>query len=116
MSINSKMLALGFILSIIAAVPVAAANRTLSGSSRTEGGTKAFCKGSTPITASLSDTRIVIKSPMASGGTATISGSIADGGAFKASGSRFTFTGKVSGKKVSGKWKGPSCYGSFSLR
>lgn len=98
----------------IAAGPAFAAQ--LSGKSVTKGGTKAFCKGSTPITASLDEKSISITTPMASGGTATAKGKIDKSGAFKVSGGRITFTGKVKGKGASGSWEGPSCFGSFSLR
>lgn len=88
----------------------------LSGKSVTEGGSKPFCKGSTAISGSIDGQSITIKTPLAVGGFASATGKLDKAGAFKASGKGFTFTGSVKGKGASGNWKGPSCYGSFSLR
>lgn len=88
----------------------------ISGKSVTKGGSKPFCKGSTQISGSLDEGRIAISTPLASGGAATAKGKVDKTGSFKISGGRFTFTGKVKGKGASGSWKGPSCFGTFSLR
>lgn len=111
-----KLRSIAYSLSVaaaLAAFPASAAS--LSGKSVTQGGSKPFCKGSTPITGSVDGSSISITTPKADGGSATVKGKVAKTGAFKAQAGRFSFTGKVDGGKVSGKWKGPSCYGSFSL-
>ena len=106
----------GAVAALICLAATSAAAAGLSGKSVTKGGTKAFCKGSTAISATMDEKSIAITTPLSSGGSATAKGKIDKAGAFKASGARFTFTGKVKGKSVSGTWKGPSCFGSFSLR
>ena len=109
-------LQVGFVVALVATAFNPAAAAELSGKSLTKGGSKPFCKGSTTIAASVSGDRIVIETPLAAGGPAKVQGRIGKDGAFKASGSRFTFSGKASAKGASGTWKGPSCFGTFSLR
>jgi hypothetical protein len=93
-----------------------AADASFSGKSITKGGSKPFCKGSTPLTAKVTGSNIVLALPLASGGKATIKGTVGKNGAFRASGNRFTMTGKLAGKALVGTWKGPSCFGTFSIR
>jgi hypothetical protein len=93
-----------------------AADASYSGKAITKGGSKPFCKGSTTLSAKVTGLNIVLALPMAAGGTATIKGTMTKSGAFHASGNRFTMTGKLAGKSLVGSWKGPSCFGTFSIR
>lgn len=103
-------------LFLATAIVFPAAAAELSGKSKTTGGSKPFCKGSTAISGSVTKDRIVIETPLAAGGTAKVTGKVGKDGAFKANGRRFTFAGKATETSASGQWKGPSCFGSFSLR
>lgn len=111
-TVGSKLASALLMLSLASTSALAA---ELTGKSSTNGGKKSFCKGSTQITASLTENTIAIRTPLATGGIATVRGKLDSKGGFKASGNRFTFTGKVKGKSVSGSWKGPSCFGKFNL-
>ena len=99
------------------ALGIAAASAAeLKGKSTTQGGSKPFCKGSTSISGSINGDVITIATPLSAGGTAVAKGRIDRSGSFKASGQRFTFSGTARKTRASGNWKGPSCYGTFSLR
>jgi hypothetical protein len=102
--------------SIFMLVLTAGSALALTGKSVTEGGVKAFCKGRTTITGSIKGISISISTPLAAGGAVTAKGALDKSGSFKARGGRFTFVGTLSGKKVTGTWQGPSCYGSFFLQ
>jgi hypothetical protein len=117
-STNAKILHIFLSLTLSIGLPSLgqASDGHFSGKSITKGGSKPFCKGSTPLTATVTGTKIMLELPLNAGGTAKIKGTIDKKGAFRASGGRFSMTGKATAKSLSGSWRGPSCFGTFSIR
>lgn len=85
------------------------------GNAQTTGGTRDFCKGTTPISASVSAGSIAIRVPKSEGGAASVVGKVSGNGSFDARGERFNFKGKIAGKKITGTWKATYCNGPFAL-
>ncbi len=88
---------------------------TYAGTGATDGGSKPFCKGTFKVKATVKGDAIALTVPVADGGSVTLSGKVAANGAFSASDGRFTHSGTISGKALTGKWRGPSCYGTLAL-
>lgn len=115
MRLKRLLSAAAVVLVALSSAAQASFDGSYKGNAQTTGGTRDFCKGTTPITASVSASSIAIRVPKSEGGVANVVGKVSGNGSFDAKGERFNFKGKIAGKKITGTWKATFCNGPFAL-
>jgi hypothetical protein len=111
-------------LALLLAIPaatVARADGAYVGSSKTLGGTIAACKGGQPMKGTIRGNGVRLFSAARDGTTRPAVGLVGFGGVFEAvkklnTGGIIRYNGKVTARGISGKWRGPTCFGTFSLK
>lgn len=109
------------VLTVSLAIAATGTDGNYAGMSTGTGGTKPFCKGTSPLGAVVKGAVINILSTAADGSSNPGIGKIDAKGGFVArkkikGGGTIIYDGTVQVGKISGTWKGPSCNGVFEMK
>ena len=122
---RSSAVACGSALAILAVSTALAAapqmDGAYSGTITTTGGTRSFCKGTSPLTGTVKGMAVAINIKANDGTPGPATGTLDSKGVFVAtktlqSNGALVLSGKVKAGTMDGTWKGPSCSGTFSLK